>query len=348
MCRSAAKAFDAMLSDEDEPPPPSSFTASSMFGSLAFCCSRSRPTTGKKRSVAPASPTLPAQREERCTFGMCVCAGVCACLAFYWLIAHGHGLLANLDKFQRWLRHQSHQRLLLLLWMLMPLDVLPIGHAIAKPVQIAIALVFDTFAASITLFIYVFTHTMACYVIGRHCLRGCVVQYVLNANASSSSSSTSLSPSASASLSSPGKGGETSWRDWARALDRLCSDGSPSALRLVILFRLVPLPELLGSYALSVTRISLPHYVLTAVVEAVKSSILTQYVALNIRAGTRAALHVGGTDWLTLVLLLVGIVLVVLLLRALHSAVKREFLKSDEKYPLTPKVDSHQLAAEVL
>ena len=309
--------------DEDE--------QSSPAGVCRMCCGAPKQTPrGKPGKANVAQQQLRAtgiltEDQQRCIAYVAIAILVLAVLCF--AVVRGRGILKLLDQFQRWLRHQSHQRLLLLLWLLLPLDVLPIGHAMAKPVQIAIALVFDAVSATITLCVYVFLHTMVCYIIGRHCLRACVVQYVLEPKGGGSAAGGGSGRAVSKEAASGSA--HADWRDWARALDRLCADGSPAALRLVILFRLVPLPELMGSYALSVTRISLSHYMLTACVEAVKSAAMSQYVALNIRAGTRAALHPGRVDWLTIGLLVSGILMLVLLLRALHTAVKREFQSAE-------------------
>ena len=208
------------------------------------------------------------------------------------------GVIHRLDLttvFPKWLEQQSELHIVLFLFALVLFDLVPvIGHAVAKPVQIALPLVVGFAHATVLLIVYVFTHTMLALVVGRRLVRDPTRRWIE---------------------------GKPDARRWMYAIDRAVTDPS-GGLRLVVLFRLAPLPEVLASYVLAVTSISVPHYLITAVVEALKSSALTLYIAFNIQQGSRAL----GVDdgWITIAMLLVAAAVLFAGTRALHAAVQRE------------------------
>ena len=168
-----------------------------------------------------------------------------------------------LSIFSSWLRRQRPEVIVLLLFGLMIVDVIPVvGHPFAKPIQLVLPFVFDAVPAALLLVTYVWSSCMLALFLGRQCFRVSLLRAL-----------------------------EAEWPEAARyknALDRALGDPS-AGLRLVVLMRLAPIPEMLLSYLLAFTEVSTSSYAVAAMVEAVKSTLITFYIAFNIRQG-RAAL----------------------------------------------------------
>ena len=201
-------------------------------------------------------------------------------------------------RFPDWLGKQSEVHIVLFLCALVLLDLVPvIGHAVAKPVQIALPLVVGFAHATVLLLSYVFLHCVLSLIVGRRLVRGPVRRWIES------------KPDA---------------RRWMYAIDRAVTDPS-GGLKLICLFRLAPLPEVLLSYVLAVTTVSVPHYLIAAAVETLKSTALTLYIAFNIDQTHRAL----GVDngWITIVMLIAAGGVLFAGTRALHAAVQREINK---------------------
>ena len=202
--------------------------------------------------------------------------------------------------FEKWLKIQDGATLGLLLVAMLIVDVVPvIGHPIAKVVQLVLPFAFEPLQAASLLVVYIFVYCMACFWLGRKCCRG-PVNRLLRAE----------------------------WPEASRvkiALDRALSRSS-SRLRLVVLVRLLPLPEALASYLLSLTDVGLFEYAVGSVVESVKSTLITFYIVFNLRHGS-AALGRGQSheiDIGAVLMLVITAALLVVGVKHLHATVKRE------------------------
>ena len=251
----------------------------------------------------PPCPMPPSAAEAAKATGRCTCRiqRLIAGLVLLILLIVAIQETQTLTDFRTWLKVQDGATIVLLLLVVLIVDVVPVvGHPIAKVVQLVLPFAFEPLQAGAMLVAYVFVYCMACFYLGRKWCRG-PVNRLLRAE----------------------------WPEASRvkfALDRALSRSS-GRLRLVVLMRLMPLPEALASYLLSLTDVGLLEYTVASAVEAVKSTLITLYIAFNIQTGSAALLGGGDShevDWGMLLMLGLAAGLLVVGVRFLHQQIKRE------------------------
>lgn len=97
--------------------------------------------------------------------------------------------------------------------------------------------------------------------------------------------------------------------------------------------------EAVASFLLSVTSVSTLHYAIAAFAEAVKSTLITLYLAFGVREGARAMTRTGGVDWGSLLLLCAGGGMLLLAVWSIRRAVTRELALSRPSSSRSPKGD---------
>ena len=240
----------------------------------------------------------------------------CARVVLVLLLATLLAVLAALDhreallKAWMWWRHdlptwvgaQDASTVLLLVGCTALVDtILVIGHLPTRVLQVALPTALGWQVASCLLFSSIFVSLMIEFAIGRCLCREPVLRLCQK-------------------------------HPWFAAIDRaLLRDRD--GCRLVVLFRLAPIPEVLSSYLLSVTAVRTPDYAIGAVVEAVKATCLVLYVDANLAAGEQAVTRVGGVDWVALLLLGVMASIFALVVRTLHLAIQQELERSAAAEP---------------
>jgi len=212
------------------------------------------------------------------------------------LLQQLHNLVSrHSPRLVQWIRNQRITTLVAIVVVLLVCDIIPVVcHILVKPLQIALALTLDPRLAVGILVPFVFTSCMLTFGVGRLLLRDPVRRWAE---------------------------GQELFHTIDLAMTR------PQGLRLAVLWRFAPIPEVLASYTLSVTSVPVSHYAIAAAAEACKSTCLSFYAAMYVHEGSRALVRVAGIDWKSLVKLTVGALFVVLILHQLRAAVHRELLE---------------------
>lgn len=183
-------------------------------------------------------------RARRKHFAVMFVAILIALFAVLVFVRHGSTVLQAVQALPEFVRAQDQSTLLLIILAMPFLDAVPFaGHMVVKSVQLTLPFVFTLPTAFALLLCSIFASCMVAFYIGRRLLQAPVRRLVAG-------------------------------HAWSRALDDAMLHDS--GLRLAVLFRLAPLPEVLASYLLSVSAVRWSHYVVASMVEAFKSTLIVR------------------------------------------------------------------------
>ena len=254
---------------------------------------------GDAEDASKKSPLQDLCRRRRgLAIAICVLWTLLSMLLLRFAVDDFDEIISWIQGLPQWVRERDKPTLLLLLAAIVFVDAIPaFGHLFAKAVQLALPFTFALPTAVGLLLCVIFSSCMFTFFVGRRLCHP-FVRWLVAGHA------------------------------WLGAIDSALLRGSHDGMRLAVLFRLLPLPEVLSSYLLSTTAVRVRDYAIASAAEAVKSTLITLYIDFNLQQGFHAFTQEGGVDWLTVGLLAGAAVVVSLLLRTLYTAIKAELLSA--------------------